>query len=301
MVMEFCHMGTLVDVMKRGCGSEANGGAPGERVEFTWPLVFKFVTQSFRGLEYLHNEGIVHRDLKSLNILVDKHYNVKLADFGLSRFISVSNNTTLGKLVGTMSHCAPELFGGSRFSPRSDVYSMGIILWELAARLLNGEYRAPFSEYSFIRFDFQILCMVAQKDLRPTVPPACPASIRDFMELCWQPNPERRPSATTALNILNKIREDSVSWDAAGDTLDDTAGHAPAVTPGAAPATAAPPTTPQPPTTSTTTPAPAPAPTSAAPATPAATPPNTPASPPVASTAANPPDSSVQTVQDKKP
>lgn len=133
MVMEYCPKGTLYHVMKD----------PNE--EIGWKRVVDFFTQtglqfqcinrlnaiffSVRGIDCLHNcmPPILHRDLKSLNILVSENWEVKVADFGLSRFNTLSNHSSLGRICGTMAYCAPEVYKGERFGVKSDIYSLGIV------------------------------------------------------------------------------------------------------------------------------------------------------------------------------
>eukprot|EP01105_Mastigella_eilhardi_P014059 TRINITY_DN3199_c0_g1_i1.p1 TRINITY_DN3199_c0_g1~~TRINITY_DN3199_c0_g1_i1.p1 ORF type:complete len:564 (-),score=129.32 TRINITY_DN3199_c0_g1_i1:79-1770(-) len=197
MVIEYCQRGTLVHVM-----TDAT-------FEFTWAYLLSFSRQAVQGLGYLHNLNppIIHRDLKSLNLLVTADYKVKLADFGLSRFNTISNNTTLGKLCGTMSHCAPEIFQGVKFSTSSDMFSMGMILWEMVERLMSGHYSTPFSEFTWINFDFQIIVQAAEKNLRPTIPATCPTIVRQLVEALWDKSPVCRPTAADMLGFLDVVEQ----------------------------------------------------------------------------------------------
>jgi serine/threonine protein kinase len=122
MVMEFCHKGTLFDVLND------------KAAVVDWPLFFKFAKDMVRGTWCLHSwkPQIVHRDLKTLNLLVDQNNTVKVCDFGQSRFTEgQASNSTLAKLRGTYHYCAPEVYFGKRFTTKSDVFSIGVILWEL--------------------------------------------------------------------------------------------------------------------------------------------------------------------------
>ena len=96
-----------------------------------------------KGLSYLHSQNIVHRDLKSLNVLLDNQYHAKITDFGLAK-IKLESNSTSTKAkqgMGTTRWRAPELFKrGANPNPASDVYSYGMVLWEIASRQL------PFSD-----------------------------------------------------------------------------------------------------------------------------------------------------------
>lgn len=192
MVMEYCPRGTLYDVLKN----------PDE--DISWERVLIFFTQTVKGIQALHNctPPILHRDLKSLNLLVDDEWVVKVADFGLSRFNTVSNHSSLGRICGTMAYCAPEVYTGERFTVKSDVYSLGIILWELVTRCAHKTYKAPYSEYPFISFDFQIIIQTSQHGLRPTIPIGTPAALSTLIQACWQANPSLRPDAQQVLELL---------------------------------------------------------------------------------------------------
>ncbi|EGG13487.1 hypothetical protein DFA_11248 [Cavenderia fasciculata] len=114
--------------------------------------------QLLRGISTLHQSSpqIVHRDVKSLNFLVTRDWRIKVADFGLSRFNTKSNQMTLNKTRGTSAYCAPEVFQGKEYSEKSDVYSLGVVFWELAFALVNGRYLHPYGEYKKLN-EFQIM------------------------------------------------------------------------------------------------------------------------------------------------
>ena len=194
MVMEYCQRGTLVHVM-----SDPN-------IQISFENAMDFFVQAVEGIRYLHegvpDQAIVHRDLKSQNLLVTGDFRIKVGDFGLSRFNTVSNGTTLGNLCGTMSHCAPEIYMGDRFSPKSDVYSLGMILWELTDRVAKGFYTAPYKEYPFICMDLQIVIQACLKNLRPTIDEAVPEPIGDLIRRCWSGDPAVRPTAGELAEIV---------------------------------------------------------------------------------------------------
>ena len=83
------------------------------------------------GMSYLHGKNVLHCDLKSSNVLIDENWNVKLCDFGLSRINSTKKNKKKNIRVGTPHWMAPEILKGEKYECYSDVYSFGILVWEM--------------------------------------------------------------------------------------------------------------------------------------------------------------------------
>lgn len=196
MVFEFCSKGSLFDVLNSD-------------EEIDWARVLKVSVDIAKALNTLHSwvPPIVHRDMKSLNLLVDSNWTVKVSDFGLSRFTSgaASNLSTLGKLRGTYAYSAPEVYFGEPFTTRADVYSVGVIFWELAVRSLTKEYCLPYSEYPELVFDFQIIIQVAKNSKRPTIPQQCPQDYKELIQACWAQNKDLRPEIPEVLAKLDAM------------------------------------------------------------------------------------------------
>lgn len=91
----------------------------------------RLITQICEALDHVHQSGIVHRDLKPNNILIDKYDNPKVTDFGVARLVQESGLTLEGSLIGTPSYMSPEQAAGKATDFRSDIYSLGIIFYEL--------------------------------------------------------------------------------------------------------------------------------------------------------------------------
>eukprot|EP01096_Ripella_sp_DP13-Kostka_P000042 TRINITY_DN1005_c0_g5_i1.p1 TRINITY_DN1005_c0_g5~~TRINITY_DN1005_c0_g5_i1.p1 ORF type:complete len:852 (-),score=339.53 TRINITY_DN1005_c0_g5_i1:414-2969(-) len=207
-VLEFCQKGSLYDCLLN----------PAE--DITWARVLRAASDSIRGISCLHNwkPQIVHRDLKSLNLLVDQNWVVKVSDFGTARFTSGGGDmATLTRLRGTYAYCAPEVYFGQHFTTKSDIFSFGIILWELAYRCLTGTYSQPYSEYTHIVFDFQIIIQTAKNALRPTIPAGCPEPYADVIRRCWDPAPENRPDTDEVVQLVKDLEvayeSNRSSWD----------------------------------------------------------------------------------------
>jgi eukaryotic-like serine/threonine-protein kinase len=97
------------------------------------------LTQACRGLEYAHRNGVVHRDVKPGNLLVSDGQVVKLADFGIARATDQSSITQVGSVLGTAAYLAPEQARGEEAGPRADIYSLGVVAYQLLSGRLPYE------------------------------------------------------------------------------------------------------------------------------------------------------------------
>ncbi|PON73922.1 Mitogen-activated protein kinase kinase kinase [Parasponia andersonii] len=152
-----------------------------------------------RGMNCLHTSlpTIVHRDLKSPNLLVDKNWNVKVSDFGLSR---LKHNTFLSSksTAGTPEWMAPEVLRNEPSNEKCDVYSFGVILWELAT------LRLPWSGMN----PMQVVGAVGFQNRRLDIPKEVDPKVARIIWECWQTEPNLRPSfaqLTVALNPLQRL------------------------------------------------------------------------------------------------
>ena len=149
-------------------------------------------------LLYLHKKNILHRDLKSLNILVstqDNQLRAHLTDFGLSivRKKTTSTDTENGPIAGTLLWMSPELLQGSPCSLQSDMYAFGMILWELASRTI------PFKGKKK-----KLIHQLIITGKTPPIPPDTPENLAKLIKLCWSMDPLKRPTINQALAILNQ-------------------------------------------------------------------------------------------------
>ncbi|PIN19720.1 Tyrosine kinase [Handroanthus impetiginosus] len=149
-----------------------------------------------KGINYLHrlNPPIVHWDLKSPNLLVDKNWTVKVCDFGLSRFKA---NTFISSksVAGTPEWMAPEFLRGEPSNEKSDVYSFGVILWELVTM------QQPWSGLS----PAQVVGAVAFQNRRLVIPQNTSPVLVSLMEACWADDPAQRPSFANIVDTLKKL------------------------------------------------------------------------------------------------
>ena len=124
------------------------------------------VTQACRGLEYAHRNGVVHRDVKPGNLLVSDTDVVKLADFGIARATDQSSITQVGSVLGTAAYLAPEQARGDEAGPRADLYSLGVVTYQL----MSG--RLPYEANSLSELALKQQREAPQRldDLNPDVP-----------------------------------------------------------------------------------------------------------------------------------
>jgi serine/threonine protein kinase len=198
LVTEYLPNGSLYDLMAKAVN-----------FKFDWSVVITLALETARAVNVLHmwKPPIVHRDLKSANLYVDKAWCVKVADFALARFEQPNNQSTLTKLRGTYLYAAPETYLGQVYTPASDVYSYGIILWELVTRCITGQYHRPYSEYPNLKFDFQIIIQTAHSGLRPKIPSSCPPFFAELMTKCWDADPSKRPTFAQVIEQLEHIKK----------------------------------------------------------------------------------------------
>ncbi|KAH0795163.1 TKL family protein kinase [Histomonas meleagridis] len=136
-----------------------------------------------RGMRYLHARQIIHRDLKSLNVLLDENYLIRICDFGFSR--KAANKEVMTKNVGTPHWMAPELLNTeSGYDNKIDVYAYAIVCWECIAKALPYGNLEPT----------QIIAQVLVNDIRPPIPPTVPGPLRSLITECWSRDPTQRPT-----------------------------------------------------------------------------------------------------------
>jgi len=150
-----------------------------------------------RGMNYLHHSSppIIHRDLKSSNLLVDKNWIVKVADFGLSRLKRETFLTTkTGK--GTPQWMAPEVLRNEPSDEKSDVYSYGVILWELVTQ------KIPWENLN----SMQVIGAVGFMNQRLDIPSEVDPQWKSIILSCWESDPQQRPSFQELLERLRELQ-----------------------------------------------------------------------------------------------
>ena len=182
LVTEFCENGNLFQFLH---GKDAPDLEDVERLNLALEIA--------QGINYLHlfNPPILHRDLKSLNILLDKNFVAKIADFGWAKL----RESHMTKMRGTFQWMAPEVITNEHYTEKADVYSFGIILWEFWSK--DPPYKGMKAKEVGIK-------VKNNKNFRPKIPDEVPQEISELIKCCWDADPEKRPSF---LDIINYIDE----------------------------------------------------------------------------------------------
>ncbi|KAI4320930.1 hypothetical protein MLD38_034362 [Melastoma candidum] len=155
--------------------------------------VLRLAIEVSKGMDYLHKNKIVHRDLKAANLLMDEHGVVKIADFGVARVQTQSGVMTAE--TGTYRWMAPEVIEHKPYNHKADVFSFGIVLWELLTAQLPYEDLTPL----------QAAVGVVHKGLRPAIPPGTHPEVERLLKRCWQRDASLRPEFSEIVEILRQI------------------------------------------------------------------------------------------------
>lgn len=182
-VVEYIPGGTLKQFLIRN-----------RRRKLAFKVVIELALGLARGMSYLHSKKIVHRDVKTENMLLDTQRTVKIADFGVAR-VEAQNPKDMTGATGTIGYMAPEVLDGKPYDHKCDVYSFGICLWEIYCCAM------PYADLSFT----EVSSSIVAQNLRPQIPRCCPSSLANIMKRCWDGHPEKRPEMDEVVKMLEAI------------------------------------------------------------------------------------------------
>eukprot|EP01102_Stenamoeba_stenopodia_P009690 TRINITY_DN2864_c0_g2_i1.p1 TRINITY_DN2864_c0_g2~~TRINITY_DN2864_c0_g2_i1.p1 ORF type:complete len:747 (+),score=247.11 TRINITY_DN2864_c0_g2_i1:95-2335(+) len=164
-------------------------------IEIPWERRWAYARDTALGLNYLHSRkpAIVHRDLKSGNLLLTADGRVKITDFGLSKLKDATMEGEESFQGGTDRWTAPEIGDGEKYTEAADVFSYGVILYEIAARKL------PFHDVPA-----ENVRALWKKGDRPSIPDDTPPDFEKLIKMCWDQRPRSRPSFQDVIQYLRK-------------------------------------------------------------------------------------------------
>jgi len=191
-ITEYCGGGDLFSLLHKK-----------KEVFISWQQKVIILKEIAKGMISLHSNNFIHRDLKSLNVLLrdeirnqSDQIRVKISDFGLSR--EFEEDAFMTGQLGTCHWMAPEVLSSSKYTTKADVYSFGIVMYEVITR--ETPYKGKGQE--------EIRTQVLMHGLRPDlnlVPPGCDKILKSLMSICWNVESTRRPSFDSVLGLLNRI------------------------------------------------------------------------------------------------
>ncbi|KMZ60519.1 Protein kinase family protein, putative, expressed [Zostera marina] len=146
------------------------------------PVLLKISIDVCKGMEYLHQNGIIHRDLKTANLLMDANGVVKVADFGVARF-QAHEGVIMTAETGTYRWMAPEVINHQPYNEKVDIFSFAIVLWELTTSKVPYDTMTPVQAAIGVR-----------QGLRPTLQDNTHPKLQSLMQRCWDEVPSKRPS-----------------------------------------------------------------------------------------------------------
>lgn len=162
--------------------------------------IISYTEQILHALEHAHAKGIVHRDIKPHNIMLLKNGRIKVMDFGIAKLPNAETVTMTDKAIGTVYYISPEQASGSRIDARSDLYSLGVVMYEMSCGRLPFQADSPVSVAMMQVHDSAI----PPRKINPNIP----AGLEQIIEKAMEKSPEERyQSATLMLRHLTRLKE----------------------------------------------------------------------------------------------
>lgn len=187
-VVEYMSLGSLFDVLRK------------KELILSWADRWSIALQMTKSINYLHSMSILHRDIKSLNFLMDitaNGYLVKISDFGLAKVRQETSRQTMEdnkpRIIGagTLQWKAPELLKFGKPSKAADIYSLAIVFWELATGCI------PYEE-----LDDETISQGVKTGERLEIPDDVPASFASIISSAWSQDPSKRPTAQDLIQLI---------------------------------------------------------------------------------------------------
>lgn len=205
-VMEFCAKGTLEEALRDHDDDEP----------LDWARFFQLAKGLASAINLLHSwkPQIIHREVRPQNLLLTDDWQIKFCDFGRARYNTKGDEAlktaTLDSGIDNVAYTAPEVYMDGAYSPKTDVFSVGIVLWELAMRIWTGAHQKPYTDLLEQGLNsFQILRRTCMQGIRPEIPADMPAALKELIQACWSPDAAQRP---TAKELLKRLQDIMAHW-----------------------------------------------------------------------------------------
>ena len=196
-VLECLPGGSLYNLLhetRGGAAADGSDSADGSPTPLAPALLSRLSLEVAQGVAYLHQSQVIHRDIKSANVLLDAHQHAKVTDFGISTRFALDHTAE----TGTYRYMAPEVIAHQQYDYRCDVYSYGMLLWEIAHQ------QVPFRSQNALQAAFA----VAMEQKRP--PLGLSVALAGFgpvITACWQSSAEQRPDMDRVVQQLQVLDE----------------------------------------------------------------------------------------------
>lgn len=190
LVMEYVPQGSLLKWLHSG-------------IVITWDIKIKVANDMVKGLASLHGHGIIHRDIKGQNVLIDGQNNAKFADFGLAKVKQAQTNSADSSkgIVGTFAWTAPEIFEEKPHTMKSDIYSLGITLWELVS-----------GQQPYKNINPPSIMLKVMKGVQDPIPEGCHPKLATIIQACRAVDPKARPSAEALVSFFASGQNDFAAF-----------------------------------------------------------------------------------------
>ncbi|XP_047326823.1 receptor-like protein kinase FERONIA [Impatiens glandulifera] len=216
LVYEYMERGTLADHLHK---NKRDGSREGDATPLTWKERLNICLGAARGLDYLHKYEVIHRDVKSENILVDLNWVAKIADFGICKVGGVANLTHISTAVkGTIGYIDPEYFSTNMLTKKSDVYAFGVVLWEaLCGRRVIDNSIDDKQQCSLVKW-VQHCCKnesvneIIDHNLRGQISSDSLKLYIELANLCLHNQINSRPTLAEVIKVLDSLLMDGLNF-----------------------------------------------------------------------------------------
>ncbi|ESW33065.1 hypothetical protein PHAVU_001G040300 [Phaseolus vulgaris] len=180
----------------------------GDKKPLTWDVRYKVALGVAAAVRYLHEDAeqcVLHRDIKSANVLLDTDFSTKLGDFGMAKFVDPRLRTQMTGVVGTYGYLAPEYLNGGRPSKESDIYSFGVVALEIACgrrTYKDGEFHVPLTNWVWQQYVEGNVMDVVDERLNKEFDVDEMRSLIIVGLWCTNPNDKERPKAAQVIKVL---------------------------------------------------------------------------------------------------